>query len=112
MNSYRTLATSSVTLGPEAYATIQQCIQAIAANQFGLHYSYSVDSPNEATVQFFWRPLSGADPVAVIDSVLENATVNSQDTPQWEAVSLRAELVTLSIPKDFKCFPTLVPKEN
>jgi hypothetical protein len=75
MESYKAISTSSRTLGPDAYKLISECIRTLAASQFGLHYVATVEDENSATIQFFWKPTTGADPIAVTDSVLENATV-------------------------------------
>lgn len=82
LNYYQHISLSTRTLNSEGYGVIKSCIDTVASQQYGLHYLYTVDDPQTASVQFFWNPTEGGAPIEITDSVLVNAKVKTKDVPE------------------------------
>ena len=81
LQSYKAISLKTRTLDSKAYDVIKDCIDKVAAGQFGFHYLYTIDDAQTASVQLFWRPTEGGGPIAITDSVLLNAKAKTQDVP-------------------------------
>jgi hypothetical protein len=75
---YQSISVSTRTLDSKAYDLIKDCIDKVAAVQYGFHYLFKVDDPKIASLQLFWRPTEGGGPLEITDSVLLNAKVKTQ----------------------------------
>jgi hypothetical protein len=78
---FQSISLKTRTLDSRAYGVIKDCVDKVAADQYGFHYLYTVDDANTASVQLFWRPTEGGRPLEITDSVLLNAKAKTQGVP-------------------------------
>jgi hypothetical protein len=71
----------------------------VAGQQYGFHYLYTIDDPKTASVQLFWRPTEGGQPIEVVDSVLLNAKSKMQDAPDGKLYPYVSRWSFTSYPK-------------
>ena len=78
---YQSISLNTRTLDSQGYEVIKDCIDKVAADQYGFHYLYTVDDPKIASVQLFWRPTEGGQAIQIVNSVVLNAKVKSDNVP-------------------------------
>jgi hypothetical protein len=84
---YQSISLKTRTLDSQAYGVIKDCIDKVATDQYGFHYLYTVDDAKIASIQLFWRPTEGGQPIQIVDSVLLNAKAKTEGVPSGKLFS-------------------------